>query len=294
MHLPVGGVAQNLSLAVWASLLRGRGTGYGPPMALRFENKVVWITGAGSGIGRALALRLAEEGADIALSGRRLERLEEVAAEVQARGRKGIALLCDVTDEAQVRSACEQVVSAFGRLDVVVANAGFAVSGKFEKLTLGDWRRQFDTNVMGVIATVGAALPHLKETEGRIVLVGSIMALMSASGSGAYAASKHAVRAIGATLAQELFGTGVSCTTIHPGYVESEIGQVDNRGKFHAHKSDRRPAKLMWSAERAAKVMARAIYRRRREVVFTAHGKVGAFVGMHMPGVLHFALTRRS
>lgn len=262
-------------------------------MALRFENQVVWITGAGSGIGRALALQLAEEGADIALSGRRLDRLEEVAAEIQAKGRKGIALLCDVTDEAQVQAACEKVVSAFGRLDVVVANAGFAVSGKFERLQLSDWRRQFDTNVMGVVATVSAALPHLKETQGRIVLVGSIMALMSASGSGAYAASKHAVRAIGATLAQELHGSGVSCTTIHPGYVESEIGQVDNRGTFHAHKSDRRPSKLMWTADRAAKVMARAISRRRREVVFTAHGKVGAFVGMHMPGVLHYALTRR-
>ncbi len=258
----------------------------------RFEGQVVWITGGGSGIGRALALAFAKEGAAVAVSGRRLERLELVAAEIESNGGKALAVVCDVTDEASIESAVQEVVGTLGRLDVTVANAGFSVAGKIAKLSADDWRRQFDVNVVGLAMTARYSIPHLKEHKGRLVLVGSVASMVVAPGVGAYSASKYAVRAIGQTLAVELHGTGVSCTTIHPGFIESEIAQVDNQGVYDASRKDTRPQKLMWPADRAAESMIDAIAARKREYTFTGHGKVGAFVGRHLPGLVHLGLTR--
>jgi NAD(P)-dependent dehydrogenase (short-subunit alcohol dehydrogenase family) len=261
-------------------------------MAKRFENQVVWITGGGSGIGRSLALAFAEEGAAVAVSGRRQERLELVAAEIEGTGGKALAVPCDVTDEASVQSAVQRIVETLGGLDVAVANAGFSVAGKIEKLSAEDWRRQFDVNVVGLAMTARYSIPHLKKSGGRLVLVGSVSSMIATPGLGAYSASKYAVRAIGQTLAVELHGTGASCTTIHPGYIESEIAQVDNQGVFDASRDDTRPQKLMWATDDAAKAMVDAVAARKREYTFTGHGKVGAFVGRHLPGLVHFGLTR--
>ena len=261
-------------------------------MARRFDEKVAWVTGASSGIGRHVALELARRGAHVAVSGRRESRLAEVVTEIEALGRKGLAVPCDVTDESAVEAAVRRVTDELGRLDVVVANAGFSVAGKIEKLSADDWRRQLDTNVVGVAITARHAVPALAETKGRLVLVGSVSALLPSPNYGAYSASKYAVRAIGQTLSIELAGKGISCTTIHPGFVASEIAQVDNEGVHHSDRKDKRPQRLMWPTDRAARVMVDAIHRRDREFVFTGHGKVGAFLGQHLPGLAHFAMTR--
>jgi NAD(P)-dependent dehydrogenase (short-subunit alcohol dehydrogenase family) len=261
-------------------------------MARRFENKVVWITGGGTGIGKALALAFGKEGATVAVSGRRQDRLQGVVDELAAQGGKGLAVRCDVTDEASVAEAVQKVVRTLGGLDVAVANAGFSVAGRVEKLSAADWRRQLDVNVIGVAMTARYAIPHLREREGRLALIGSVASMLATPGVGAYAASKYAVRAIGQVLAAELHGSGVSCTTIHPGYIESEIAQVDNQGRFDPQREDRRPKNLMWPADRAARVMVDAIAKRKREYTFTGHGKIGAFAGRHMPGLVHFGMTR--
>lgn len=261
-------------------------------MGKQFEDHVVWITGGGSGIGRSLALAFAESGAKVAVSGRRKERLSLVATEIEGMGGTARAVHCDVADEGSVEAAVAEVVAEFGRMDVAVANAGFAVAGKIENLSADDWRRQLDVNVIGLAMTARYAIPHLKESEGRLALVSSVSSMIATPGVGAYSASKYAVRAIGQTLSVELHGTGMSCTTLHPGYIESEIGQVDNEGRFDPSRKDTRPKRLMWSSERAASVMLDAIASRKREYTFTGHGKVGAFVGRHMPGLVHFGLTR--
>ncbi len=254
-------------------------------MAKRFSDQVVWITGGWSGLGRAMAVEFARQGARVAVSGRRADRLEEVVGLIEAVGGMGAALPLDVTDEDAVELAARAVVDTFGRIDVVVANAGYAVSGRIESLSTESWRRQFEVNVMGLISTVRCTLPELKRSRGRVVLIASVAAFISAPGSGAYTASKAAVRSIGGTLSAELAGSGVTCTTIHPGFVESEINQVDNSGVFHADRSDTRPAALMWTADRAAAVIVRAIHQRKVEYVFTGHGKLAAFIGMHLPGI---------
>jgi NAD(P)-dependent dehydrogenase (short-subunit alcohol dehydrogenase family) len=254
-------------------------------MATRFEGQVVWITGGGSGIGRALALAMAEEGADVAVSGRRQDKLDAVAAEIQATGRRGLGVVCDVTDEASLAAAIERVVAELGGLDVAVANAGFSVSGRVLRHTADDWRRQFETNVIGAVMTIRHAMPELTKRGGRAVLVASVASMFTYPNGGPYCASKAALRAIGQALSIELKGTGVSCTTIHPGFVESEIAQVDNLGHYDPSRPETRPGKLMWPADRAAKTMMKAIHRRKREYVFTWHGVVATWIARHLPGV---------
>ncbi len=257
------------------------------------RGKTVWITGASAGIGRALALELGSRGANVAVSARRADRLAALVQDIEKGGSRALAVECDVTKEEAVQAAVGAVVAHFGQLDIAVANAGFSIVGKIANLTADEWRRQLDTNVVGLAVSARHAIPELLKTEGRIVLVGSVASMLVAPNSGAYAASKYAVRAIGQTLSVELHGSGVTCTTIHPGFVESEIAQVDNEGQFDAERPDKRPKRFMWPTDRAAKVMANAIEARKREYVFTGHGKIGAWVGRHWPGLIHVAMTRR-
>src|SRR5262245_9723362 len=115
----------------------------------RFEGLVTWITGAGSGIGKALAIELARQGAIVVVSGRRCANLDDVVAAIAGEGNQALPVACDVTDEASLASAVRTIEQKHGRLDVVVANAGFSVSGTIRKLSADDWRRQLDTNVVG-------------------------------------------------------------------------------------------------------------------------------------------------
>jgi short-subunit dehydrogenase len=134
--------------------------------------------------------------------------------------------------------------------------------------------------------TVKYALPYLKQNQGRIGLVGSVGAYLPSPNFGAYGASKAAVHSIGLTLQVELMGTGVSCTTIHPGFVVSEIARIDNDGLWHRERPDPRPAKLMWPTNKAAKVMVNAIMKRKRTYVFTTHGKVLVGLQRWFPGLV--------
>ena len=259
---------------------------------MRFADKVVWITGASSGIGRALALEFAAEGASIALSARREERLDELVDEIESAGGHALAVPCDVTDEASVASAVDRVVGELERLDVAVANAGFSVDGRVAELSDEDWRRQYDTNVFGLLSTIRHAMPHLREAGGRMVLIASVAAFLPFPKAGAYSSSKAAVGAIGETLSAELAGAPVTCTTIHPGFVSSELPQIDRQGRHRPEWEDRRPAQLMWATEDAARVMVRAIHRRKREFVFTGHGRFGVWAARHLHGLTYLAISR--
>lgn len=257
---------------------------------MKFDGKVVWITGATSGIGRACALEFAREGAKVSLAGRRLDRLNQIVAELTRQGSDALATPCDVTDESSIEHAIGATLQRFGRLDVVLACAGYGVAGKVEDLDVEDWRQQFDTNVFGVIRTIKHALPELRKTRGRIALVGSVGAFLYAPGTAAYSASKAAVRAIGETLSTELVGSGVTCTTIHPGFVESEVMKIDKTGAYHEDWPDSRPAKLLWKANDAARVMVQAIHQRKREFIFTGHGRIAVMMARHFPALTALAL----
>ncbi|MBM76253.1 MAG: short-chain dehydrogenase [Proteobacteria bacterium] len=255
----------------------------------------VWITGAGSGIGKALALEYAQFGYDVALSGRRLERLQEVAEELKELGAEGLILQCDVSIEDQIAQSIQKIEEHWGELDIVIANAGFALGGRIEQLDTKDWNRQLGVNVIGLAQTVRYALPLLQKNKGRIALISSAMAYVRVQKSGAYAASKAAVTAIGETLCYELLGTGVSCTTIHPGFVDSEISMVSTQGHFDAQAKDRRSdivKKLSWTGADAARKMRKVIHSRKQSYTLTGHAKLVVFLACYAPKISFFFRSR--
>jgi NADP-dependent 3-hydroxy acid dehydrogenase YdfG len=256
----------------------------------RFTGQVVLITGASAGIGAALAREFAWQGADVALLARRRDRLAALAVEIEATGRRALALAADVTVDGDLERAVAATLTVWGRLDVVVANAGFGVVGPIERLTLDDYRRQFETNVYGVLRTVQAALEPLKAARGRLVLLGSVAGHLATPGSSPYSMSKFAVRALADALGHELAGSGVSVTLISPGFVESEIRRVDNAGVFQDEVREPVPAWLVVPAARAARSIVRAVARRRREAVITGHGKLAVFLQRHAPWLVAAAV----
>jgi uncharacterized protein len=259
----------------------------------RFAGSAVFITGASSGIGAALSLEFAREGADVVLAARRRDRLESLAAEIGAIGRRALVAPCDVTREGDLERATAAGRAAFGKLDVVVANAGFGVTGLLERLSLDDYRRQLETNVFGVLRTVYATLDDLKKSRGRLVVIGSVSGHVAVAGSSPYSMSKFAVRALAASLGYELAAHGVSVTLISPGFVESEIRQVDNRGVWHAEAPARPiPAAMVMATPTAARKIVRAVARRRREVVITGFGKAAVLLQRHLPGLLAEIIRR--
>lgn len=258
-----------------------------------FKNKIVWITGASSGIGKEMAIQFALQGAHVAVTARRTERLDDLVTEIEQMGQKALTVPCDVTNEHQVKEAVEKILSYFDRLDIAVANAGFGVGGKVESLSADDWRRQLEVNVVGLTTTITQSLPHLKKTKGSIVLISSVAAIVSTTQTAAYSASKAAVSSIGEVLSMELYGSGVTCTTILPGFVESEIGQVDNLGVYQPDWKDFRPKQLMWPTDKAVKAMLKGIKKRKRKLIITGHGKILAFLGQHFSGLVYWLTVKK-
>jgi short-subunit dehydrogenase len=259
---------------------------------MRFAGQVALITGASSGIGAELARGFAREGANVALIARRTDRLEALAREIEQSGRRAIAIRGDVTVNGDLERAVGEARQALGKIDVVVANAGFGVVGPLSSLTLEDYRRQFETNVFGLLRTVYATLEELKKTQGRLVIIGSVSGHIGSPGASPYVMSKFAVRGLAECLFHELAPHGVSVTLISPGFVESEIRQVDNLGRWHSKAAAGVPRWLIMPAEKAARQIVRATARRQREVVITGHGKVAVFLQRHTPWLLAWLIRR--
>ena len=240
-----------------------------------FRNKSVLITGASSGIGEELAHQLAHSGARLTLAARRQDELARVAQEIAARGKPApLSVICDVARDGDVDRAVAEAVRHHGQLDVVFANAGFGVTGPFQKLSLDDYRRQFETNVFGVLRTLKAAFPELEKTRGNFAIVGSVSGWVASPGASPYAMSKFAVRALANSITPELRAAGVKLTLLSPGFVVSNIRRVDNRGNLHPSAADPVPAWIQMSTERCARQMMRAVARGRRERIITGHGKL--------------------
>ena len=258
-----------------------------------FDGQVAFITGASSGIGAALAGEFARQGADLALTARRTDRLQALARELEAAGRRALAIAGDVTRDGDLEAAVAQALDRLGQIDVAVANAGFGVVGPVEQLALPDFRRQFETNVFGVLRTIYATLPEIKRRRGRLVIIGSVSGWLSMPGGAPYAMSKFAVRALATALAHELRPAGVSVTHVSPGFVESEIRQVDNDGRWQAAPAaGGPPAWLVMPAETAARQIVRAAARRRREVIVTGHGRLAVWLERHAPWLVAFGSRR--
>ena len=226
------------------------------------------------------------------LTARRVDRLQALAQELTAGGGRALALACDVTVDGDLERAVAAALDAFGRLDVVVANAGFGVVGPVQALTLDDYRRQLETNVFGVVRTAYATLAELKKTRGRFVIIGSVSGHIGVPGSSAYSMSKFAVRGFAASLGHELVPHGVAVTLISPGFVDSEIRRVDNQGRLKEASADPVPRWLRVATPVAARAIVRAVARRRREAVITGHGRITVFMQRHAPALVDWVVRR--
>lgn len=254
---------------------------------LFFQDKVVLITGASSGIGEELAWQLAQAGTKLTLAARRAELLENLAQRIAAAGKdKPVVVACDVACDGDLEKAVAETVRQWGKLDVVIANAGFGVVGALAKLTIEDYRRQFETNVFGVLRTIYAALAEIEKAKGSVVIVGSVSGWTASPGASPYAMSKFAVRALANSITPELRLKGVKVTLISPGFVASNIRCVDNQGKFHADAMEQIPAWLVVPTEKAVREILRVVARGKREAIITGHGKALVALERFAPWIL--------
>jgi len=257
-----------------------------------FEDKTVLITGASAGIGLELAKEFARKGANLVLTARRLDRLEKLAQEISKEYRQPLTVACDVKQEDQLKQVVSEAILKFKSIDVVVANAGFGVAGKMDSLTVEDYRRQFETNIFGVLKTVYATLDELKKSHGTLVLIGSVAGYIALPGSSPYSMSKFAIHAFANSIRTELRPFGVSVVLIVPGFVESEIRRVDNQGKFKPQAHDPIPSWIRMPAHQAAKHIVRAVERKKDEEIITFHGKCLVFFQRKFPRGMSFLLRK--
>ena len=258
-----------------------------------FQGKSVLITGASSGIGEELAWQLGQAGAQLTLAARRNELLEKLAKRIMDAGKVApLVVQCDVTQDGSLQKAVEESVRQWGKLDVTIANAGFGVVGTLKKLTVEDYRRQFETNVFGVLRTIYAALPEIEKSKGNIAIIGSVSGWAATPGASPYNMSKFAVRALANAVTPELRLAGVKVTLISPGFVASDIRRVDNQGQFHEHAKEPIPGWLIMPTDKAVRQILRAIAKGKREAIITGHGKALVFVERFMPWVIR-AFSRK-
>ena len=199
-------------------------------MATRLDETSALITGASSGIGAATALELASLGARVAIAARRGDRLEDLSRRIEAAGGEALVLETDVTDEAAARDAVDRTVERFGRLDTVIANAGVMLLGPIVDADTEEWRRMVQLNLLGLLYTSHAALPHLLSAAqsaprnvADLVLVSSVAGRVPRNGSGVYNLTKHGVGAFGESLRQEVTGRHVRVSLVEPGAVDTEL-----------------------------------------------------------------------
>jgi short-subunit dehydrogenase len=193
-------------------------------MSFDWSKQVVFITGASSGIGRALSLELGQRGASLGLLARRREMLDELVSEVEQAGGRAIALAADVTDASAVKQAADKLLESFGKVDVLIANAGVGATTHALDLNADEFAKVVNINLLGAVNSVTAVVPQMVERgSGQLIAISSLAAYRGLPKSGAYCASKAALSAFFETLRLDLRGTGVDVTIIHPGFIKTPL-----------------------------------------------------------------------
>ena len=193
-------------------------------MSNNIEGKVVVITGASSGLGEATARLLSVQGASVVLGARRVDRIQSLAKELTGAGGKAIAITTDVIHWDQVKKLVDAAVQRYGRIDVMINNAGLMPQAPLERLKIDEWDQMIDVNIKGVLYGIAAVLPHMKQQKaGHIINVSSVAGHKVGPGFAVYAATKHAVRALSEGLRQEVKPYNIRTTVISPGAVATEL-----------------------------------------------------------------------
>ena len=249
------------------------------------RNKVVVITGASSGIGRALAKEFASLGSKLSLAARRTELLEELAEELP--GAEIFIQKTDVSKENDCRVLIEETIKRFGRIDVLINNAGISMRALFEDVDLNVIRQLMDVNFYGTVYCSKFALPHLLETKGSLVGVISIAGYVGLPGRTGYSASKFAIRGFLDTIRIENLKKGLHVLVAAPGFTASEVRKVALTNDGSQQGETPRDESKMMSADECARHIVNAIKKRKRSLILTfTEGKLTVFLGKFFPALL--------
>lgn len=224
------------------------------------KNKVVVITGASSGIGRAAAVKFAAEGARVALIARRADKLAEVAKEIRARGSESKIIAADVTREDEIERVVRETAAAFGGIDVLVNAAGIIANGTIENTRLADWDYMFNVNVRGPFYFIQRALPYLIERQGNIVNVSSVTGIRAFPNVLAYCSSKAALDQLTHCVALEVASKGVRINAVNPGVVVTQLHRTGGMSEeaytqFLEHSKTTHPIGRVGQAEEVAELI---------------------------------------
>lgn len=253
-----------------------------------FRDQVAIVTGASSGIGRALALQLAGQGSKLVIAARRAERLEHLAVECRSLGGDVLVVPTDVSDEVQCKRLIEKTLDVFGRLDMLINNAGIAASALFDEYSdLHLFKHTMDVNFYGSVYCTYFALPYLKKTRGRIVAVSSVGGKSAIPYNTPYCASKYAMHGFYDSLRMELYQHGVSCTVVCPWWVATEFheSQLNKDGVPRGERGRAYYTKKTMTSEQCAQFVLNAAYKRRREVLM-GPGTLAVWLKVIAPGFL--------
>jgi short-subunit dehydrogenase len=246
-------------------------------------SRVVAITGASAGIGRATALRLARDGASLAICARRAERLDDVAAAIVSAGGRALALTADVTREEDMHGFVEQCVTHHGRLDVMICNAGFGIAGAIDAITPEQMRKLVDVNYMGTYYAARAALPVFRrQGRGHLIVISSIVGKRGVPYMGAYAATKFAQVGMAECLRAELVGSDIHVSVVFPVSTDTEFFDVMSH---ETGTTVQRAFGPRQPVEAVAEAIARAIARPVPEVYPYAKSRVLVWLNAVAPGL---------
>ena len=249
------------------------------------NNKVVIITGASSGIGRALAFAFGREGARIVICARKADALTIVSDELRQAGITVLALTADVSVEEDVKHLIDQTIAHFGRLDILINNAGISMRSMLIDTDPAVIQKVMDINFMGTVYATRYALPYIQQAKGSIVGISSIAGYRGLPVRSGYSASKFAMNGFLEAVRTELLHTGVHVLTACPGFTTSNIrvSALDAHGQ--AKWETMRDEENMMSAEECANYILRAVKNRKRELILTTQGKLTVFINKWLPSL---------
>jgi short-subunit dehydrogenase len=259
-----------------------------------FRGQVVIVTGASAGIGRSLALQLAGQGARVVLAARRMERLEQLAAQCRLLGGQALPVLVDVGEETQCRALVEKTIAQFGRLDMLINNAGLAASALLDEFPdLHLFKHTMDVNFYGAVYCTYYALPHLKQSQGRLVAISSLGGKAPIPYNTPYISSKYALHGFFDALRMELRPHGVSVSLVCPSWVATEFheAQLDKDGVQRGPRGRLIYTTRTMSAERCAALTLRAAHMRHRELLM-GPGLLAVWLKLLAPGFLDWLSIR--
>ena len=251
------------------------------------RDKVVIITGASSGIGKALVYEFARNGAKIAMGARNLEKLQKIEADLNSQGIESLSVQTDVTQETDCENLIKKTIERFGHIDILVNNAGISMRALFVDLKLDVIRRLMDVNFWGTVYCTKFALPYILQTKGSVVGIISVAGFLGLPGRTGYSASKFAVRGFLNTLRVENLKNGLHVLVAAPGFTASNIRKTALVADGHQQGESPRAENKMMSAERCAQIIVNGVKKRKREIVMTlVEGKISVFLSKWFPSLL--------